>query len=95
MNVMKEQKRTTEKEIREAIRKAVTVAWDAGYKAGKNGEREDCKSAVLENIISDTWDKIKGAVNDLLDAIGDWVSDKWDDAKKKLDDIWGDIIPWN
>ena len=88
-------KRATEKQIKEVLRKAVTTAWEAGYRAGEDGKKEDCKPAMIENIVTDTWDKIRGAINDLLDAIGEWVNDKWDEAEKKLKEMWDDIIPWN
>jgi ribosome modulation factor len=92
---MIKQKRSCEKEIKEVIRSAVTRAWDAGYKAGENGKKDDCKPEVIENIISDTWEKIRDAINDFLDGVGDWVNDKWTDAEKKIKEMWGDIIPWN
>jgi hypothetical protein len=92
---MIKQKRATENQIKDVLRNAVTTAWEAGYKAGENGKKEDCKPDVIENIISDAWDKIRGAVNDLLDAVRDWVNDRWRDAEKTLRDLWDDIIPWN
>lgn len=92
---MIKQKRASENEIKEVLRKAVTTAWEAGYRAGENGKKEDCKPAVIESIVSDAWDKIRGVINGLLDAVGDFVNDQWDEAEKKLKELWDDIIPWN
>lgn len=92
---MLKQKRICQEVIKVELRKAVTAAWEAGYAAGERGERKDCEPDVVENIISDAWDKIKKTVGDLLDAITDAVNDTWDDIKKKIDEMWGDLIPWN
>lgn len=91
------QKRFADRKIKEAIRKAVTKAFYAGYEAGKSGDKYgDGDIDVVESIISDTWDKIRKTIGDLLDAIGDAIDDinNWvEEGKKKLKDMF-DWRPW-
>lgn len=88
------QKRICEEEIKVALRRAVTTAWEAGYAMGEKGEKKDCEPDVMENIIGDAWGKIRGALSDLWDAIIDAVNDKWAEVEKVLRDLFGPKTGW-
>ncbi|WP_424986273.1 hypothetical protein [Microbulbifer sp. S227A] len=92
---MLKENRIFEEVVKLELRKAVTAAWEAGYDAARNGESKDCEPIIMESIIGDAWDRIKKAVGDFVDAIGDWVKDKWKEVKKTLDDLFGDPNPFN